>query len=73
MFELILVVALSVIIANVFAQLVINFEAWFDKDTKHILLSFYPKGSGAWRSLPVVSWLYGDHRTIFMVVLGQRN
>lgn len=70
MSDLILVVSLSVIIANVFAQLVINFEAWFEKDTRQLLLNCYPKGSGAWRLLPVVSWLYSDHRTIFIMVEG---
>lgn len=70
MSELILVVALSVIIANVFAQLVINFEVWFEKDTRHLLLNCYPKGNGAWRSFPIISWLYSDHRTIFIMVEG---
>ncbi len=70
MLDLILVMLFSALISNFFAHLTINFEGWFENDTRHLLLNCYPKGSGAWRSFPIISWLYSDHRTIFIMVEG---
>lgn len=68
MLDLILVMLVSALISNFFAHLTINFEGWFEKETKHIFLNCHPKGGTAWKSFPIVSWFYSDQRITFIIV-----